>query len=57
MRGVPPFIRIAEVLHGEKDANLVSRPYYRAKDLVKSRLSKLGHGDGQATFCRLQSTA
>jgi RNA polymerase sigma factor (sigma-70 family) len=39
------FIRIAEVLHGKQDANLVSRPYYKAKALVKNQLSLMGHGN------------
>ena len=52
-----PFIRIAEVLHGIQDANLVSRPYYRAKTMVQAQLSKLGHGNSQAAYCNSQSIA
>ena len=52
-----PFIRIAEVLHGIQDANLVSRPYYRARTLVQAQLSKLGHGNCQAAYCSSQSIA
>lgn len=52
-----PFIRIAEVLHGKQDANLVSRPFYRAKSLVKAQLCKLGHGQSVPTYCNSQTTA
>jgi RNA polymerase sigma factor (sigma-70 family) len=52
-----PFIRIAEVLHGKQDANLVSRPYYRARNLVKAQLCQLGHGHSQPACCCNQTIA
>lgn len=52
-----PFVRIAEVLHGKQDANLVSRPYYRAKDFVKAQLCKLGHCQSQPACCSSQTIA
>ncbi len=51
------FIRIADVLHGERNANLVSRPYYKAKAMLRDRLTTLGHGNNLTVYSKIQTTA
>jgi DNA-directed RNA polymerase specialized sigma24 family protein len=51
------FIRIAFVLHGEHDANLVSRPFYKARALVKTQMASLGHDGSPVADCMMHTSA
>jgi hypothetical protein len=50
-------VRIADVLFGKQDANLVSRPFDKAKAFVKSQLAQLGHATISASRSQSQTSA